>query len=263
MKHKLLIIILFVIQSSFAQDTITIYYNQNWKEIKSIDKASYYRKFFGSNDNYTANDYYMNGNLQMVGHYKTKKGDFREGYFKYFFENGKIKSEGNYVKNKESGKWKIYLENGELDCEGEFLNGKKNGEWIWFLENGKICAKENYKKNKRIDYVFLDENGNKVGILEAEHPATFEGGNVNNFSKWVLNNITYPTEAKGSTGTVFIEFNLNTKGIIENIKIVKHLNEILDYEAVKAIKSSPTWIPAKQHNKEINLLFNIPITFKY
>ena len=263
MKHKLLFIILLVIQTSFAQDTITIYYNQNWKEIKSIDKACYYRKFFGSNDNYIANDYYMNGNLQMIGNYKTKKGDFREGYFKYFFENGKIKSEGDYVKDKQNGKWRNYLENGEFDCEGEFLNGKKNGEWIWFSENGKICAKENYKKDKRIDYIFLEEKGNSVDILEAEHPATFEGGNENNFSKWILNNISYPKEAKGSTGTVLIEFNVNTKGIIENIKIVEHINEFLDNKAIKTVKSAPAWIPAKQHNKEINLLFKIPITFKY
>lgn len=261
--HLLTLIALFIIQYTVAQDTITIFYDKNWKEIKTIENASFYRKFFKSDKIYVANDYYKNGNIQMSGTYVNKKGTLKEGFFKYFFENGNLKSEGNYLKNEQNGKWKNYLENGTLDSEGEYLKGKKNGDWIWHSENGKICAKENYIKNKRINYKFFDEEGKEVDITSAEHLASFQDGDANNFTNWVLKNITYPLEAKGTHGTVEIEFYVNTLGKIEDIKIVKSVNQFLDAEAIKVINSSPTWNPAKEHNKYIKLFYYIPITFKY
>ena len=107
-KYLHLLIIIFIIQATVAQDTITKFYNQNWKEIKNLENASFYRKFFISNNIYVANDYYKNGSIQMIGNYANKKGTLREGYFKYFFENGNIKSEGNYLKNEQNGKWKNF-----------------------------------------------------------------------------------------------------------------------------------------------------------
>lgn len=262
-KYLSLLIIFLFFQLSIAQDTIVKYYNKNWIEIKNIENASFYREFFISNNVYVANDYYISGNIQMIGNYKNKKGTLREGSFKYFFENGKIKSEGNYLKNKANGKWKNYLENGTLDSEGEYVDDRKSGEWIWYSEKGKICSKENYKKDKRVDYKFFNEEGKEVDISIAEYLASFQGGDANNFTFWVLKNITYPIEAKGAHGTVVIEFYVNTLGKIEDVKIIKSVNQFLDNEAIRVIKSSPLWIPAKQHNKEVKLFFTIPITFRY
>lgn len=262
-KKLYLLITLFIIQYSVAQDTITTFYDQKWKEIKNIENATFYRKFFTSGNTYLANDYYKNGNIQMTGTYANKKGTLREGFFKYFFENGNVKSEGNYLKNEQNGKWKNYLENGTLDSEGEYVKGKKNGEWIWYSESGKICAKENYIKNKRSNYKFFDEEGKEVDISSAEYLASFQEGDSNNFTNWVLKNIKYPIEAKGTHGTVVIEFYVNTLGKVENIKITKSVNQFLDAEAIKVINSSPTWNPAKDHNKYVKLFYSIPITFKH
>jgi TonB family protein len=258
-----LLIALFIIQYTVAQDTIVTFYDQNWKELKKIENASFYRKFFKSDKIYVANDYYKNGNIQMTGIYTNKKGTLREGFFKYFFENGNVKSEGNYIKNEHNGNWKNYLENGTLDSEGEYVKGKKNGDWIWLTENGKICAKENYIKNKRINYMFLDEEGKEVEISRAEHFASFQDGDANNFTHWVLKNIKYPLEAKGTHGTVLVGFYVNTLGKVENIKIIKSVNQFLDAEAIKVIDSSPIWNPAKEHNKNINVHYSIPLTFRY
>ncbi|WP_264564488.1 energy transducer TonB [Flavobacterium sp. N3904] len=257
-----LLIAIFIIQYSVAQDTITTFYDQNWKEIKNIENASFSRKFFISDKIYVANDYYKNGSIQMTGTYTNKKGTFREGFFKYFFENGNVKSEGNYLKNKQNGKWKNYLENGTLESEGEYVQGKKNGNWIWYSETGKICANENYIKNKRINYKFFDDEGKEIDISSAEHLASFQGGDANNFTRWVLKNVRYPLEANDSHGTVVIEFYVNTLGEVEDIKIAKSVNRFLDAEAIRVIYSSPTWNPAKEHNKYVKLFYSIPITFK-
>lgn len=254
---------LFIFQFGISQDTIIIFYDQNWKEIQTIEKASFYRKFYKSDKIYVANDYYRNGNIQMTGTYTNKKGTFKEGFFKYFFENGNVKYEGSYQKNDQSGKWKYYSENGTLDSEGEYVKGKKNGEWIWYSDSGKICAKENYIKDKRINYKFFDDEGKEVELSNAEHLAGFQEGDANNFTNWVLKNISYPAEAKGAHGTVVIQFYVNALGKVEDVQIMKSINPFLDAEAVKVINSSPLWNPAKDHNKNVKSFYSIPLNFKY
>ena len=43
-----------------------------------------------------------------------------------YFEDGKIKFEGEYLNGEANGKGKIYNENGKLEFEVEFVNGKAN-----------------------------------------------------------------------------------------------------------------------------------------
>ena len=45
------------------------------------------------------------------------------GKVKEYFENGKIKFEGEYLNGKRSGKAKEYNEQSSLISEGEYLNG--------------------------------------------------------------------------------------------------------------------------------------------
>ena len=261
LKKTYLFITMLFVQSIIAQDTITTFYDFNWKEIKNIESAAYYRKFFKSDEIYVANDYYKNGNIQMIGTYSNKKGTLREGFFKYFHENGNIKSEGNYLKNQQTGNWKIYSDDGKLDSEGEYIKGKKNGIWIWYTENGNICSKEVYKKDERTSYTFFDEKGNDVNISDAEFLAKFNDGDANDFTKWVFKNIKHLNENGDVHGRLLIEFIVNKVGEIEDIKVLSSVSLLIDSEVIKVIKSSPKWSPAKMHNKYVKVRYVIPISF--
>lgn len=253
-----------LVQTIYSQDTITKYFDKNWKEIKTIQDATYYRKLLFLNDNYIAYDYYLDGTLQMSGNFLDKNCKKFQGEFKFYFENGKIQSEGIFNKNLRVGKWTYYLKNGFKDSEGIYIKGKKEGEWIWYLDIGSVCAVEKYKKNKRIESKFYNIEKNEIDISEAEHKASFDGGDVNKFSEWILPHIIYPTQATetGIKGKVIVGFSINTNGEIEKLKIVKSANQILDDEALRVVNLSPKWIPAKEHNKNIKSTFTIPINFK-
>ncbi len=48
-----------------------------------------------------------------------------------------MKYSGTYRNGKRYGNWKWYYENGNKKVEGNFnLNGKEEGVWIWYYENG-------------------------------------------------------------------------------------------------------------------------------
>ena len=49
------------------------------------------------------------------------------GVWKSYYENGKIKSEGNRLNFELDSVWKFYNEDGKLLVEINYKNGKKNG----------------------------------------------------------------------------------------------------------------------------------------
>lgn len=74
----------------------------------------------------------------------TEKGE-RDGFWKEFFDDGKLKAEGNYQKDKRLGEWKFYHQNGMLEQIGSYNDeGKFVGEWKWFYDNGNKLRTESY-----------------------------------------------------------------------------------------------------------------------
>lgn len=74
----------------------------------------------------------------------------------------------------------------------------------------------------------------------------------------------YPEIAKeaGIEGTVYIEFYLDEKGSVSNVKILKGgpPNTGLDEAAIEAVKKSK-WKPAQQRDKKVGVWLSIPVKF--
>ena len=54
--------------------------------------------------------------------------DKKNGKIKEYYDNVKLKIEGEYLNGERNGKGKEYHCNGNLKFEGEYLNGKRNGK---------------------------------------------------------------------------------------------------------------------------------------
>jgi antitoxin component YwqK of YwqJK toxin-antitoxin module len=87
----------------------------------------------------------------------------REGLWKEYYDDGSLKSEGNYKNNNKTGKWKYYYPNGQLQETGEYVNGKPEGKWLWYYPSGKLLREMNYYEGKPDgEIIEYDENGNIV-----------------------------------------------------------------------------------------------------
>ena len=116
---------------------------------------------------------YLNGNrwngkgyfqsVYIVYELKEGKGDVKE-----FYEDGKLKFEGEYKNGKRCGKGKEYESNGKLKFDGEYLNGKRwngkgydeNNVIVYELKKGKGHIKEYFHANLEFEGEFL--NGEKM-----------------------------------------------------------------------------------------------------
>lgn len=110
----------------------------------------------------------------------------------------------------------------------------------------------------------IDEKTDEKPIIIAEEPARFKDGDLNSFRSWVMDHIQYPQTAITNeiSGRVFVEFCINTKGEVVDIKITRGLDESINNEVLRVLKSSPLWIPAKQGGRVVKQLFSMPLVFE-
>lgn len=63
-------------------------------------------------------------------------------------------------------------------------------------------------------------------------------------------------------GKVYVVFIIDENGRVVNPKVVRGVNKMLDAEAIRMVKTLPTFIPAKQNGKPVKMRYSVPIVFK-
>jgi len=108
----------------------------------------------------------------------------------------------------------------------------------------------------------IDEKPDEVVLFPEEH-AIFMGGDVKEFRTWIAGNITYPQIAIENRifGKLIVEFCVNSKGEVVDIRLLRRLDPSVDNEVLRVIKASPLWIPAKQGGMPVKERFTIPVIF--
>ncbi len=111
----------------------------------------------------------------------------------------------------------------------------------------------------------LEKNPDAVLPFQVvEVKPTFDGGDANDFSKWVNSQIVYPQDAVDQKieGKVVLQFTVNKLGEVKDVKVVRGVNEILDKEAVRVVESSPKWEPASQNGVPVSVNYTFPVIFR-
>ena len=108
------------------------------------------------------------------------------------------------------------------------------------------------------------EEDEPVPFRSAEVKPMFQGGDANNFSKWINERLIYPQDAKdaGKQGRVVLQFTVNKVGRMENIRVLRGCYQSLDEEALRVVKASPEWKPGMMDGKAVSVTYTFPIVFK-
>ena len=85
--------------------------------------------------------HYDDSSVKAIGYFagdkENKKSDYRIGLWTEFYENGTIKSVGNYGMQ--------YLLVSYSSGQAIIYNQYKTGEWVYYYDNGKVKAKGRYR----------------------------------------------------------------------------------------------------------------------
>lgn len=103
-----------------------------------------------------------------------------------------------------------------------------------------------------------------IPIQLVENKPSFNGGGLDAFTKWVDKNKVYPQTAKkaGIQGRVTVNFIIDSKGQVRDVKVERGVDKALDDEAVRVISSSPNWTPALQRGEPVAVRVSFPVIFQ-
>ena len=97
-----------------------------------------------------------------------------------------------------------------------------------------------------------------------EEKPSFQGGDANQFSKWVNQRLVYPEIAKenGVQGRVTLQFTVEKDGSVTKVKVLRGVDPSLDKEAVRVVSMSPKWKPGKQRDRAVPVTYTFPVIFQ-
>ena len=108
---------------------------------------------------------------------------------------------------------------------------------------------------------FPQDNSKTFDVVE-EMPS-FPGG-IGAMMSFISSNVKYPS-LNGTVyaqGRVVVSFVVERDGTLSNVEVQRSVEEHLDREAVRVVKSMPKWNPGKQKGKAVRVKFTIAIAFR-
>ncbi|MGE0020485.1 MAG: energy transducer TonB [Draconibacterium sp.] len=104
----------------------------------------------------------------------------------------------------------------------------------------------------------------KDGVyLVCEEMPEYPGG-ADSLRADLVRSINYPAEAskKGIQGKVYITFVVDEKGKIDDAKVVRGVDPLLDKEALRVVSSlNKAWTPGKEKGKPVKVSYTLPVNF--
>ncbi len=122
-------------------------------------------------------------------------------------------------------------------------------------DNEKIIIKEHKDSD--------NASQKEVHSVEVDKQAEFQGGDLEKFREWIQAQLVYPAEAvsQGIFGRVTVQFEVDEKGKVGKVNVLRSVEPLLDAEAIRVVSSSPDWTPAQKDKKDVAQMFVIPVVF--
>lgn len=114
------------------------------------------------------------------------------------------------------------------------------------------------------DVVEQDVDEEVLPFISVEMKPTFQGGDANEFSRWVNARLVYPEIAKenGVEGRVVLQFTIAKDGSLEGVKVLSSPDESLSKEAVRVVSLSPKWEPGRQRDRTVKVAYTFPVIYR-
>lgn len=245
------------------------------------------KTFFTASNKIRSREYYADGQ--------------KNGSFTTYFENGAIKDKGTYREGLATGRLTSWYETGAMQSELNIEHGQieiinywdefnvqlvKDGSGYCFcylyagelLKEGKVVkgtldSTWRYLSGDTVKFIVEFNKGKVLKVTKPSRNAEVKDNGQSTaaefpegtsaLTKFLERNIRYPEQAKrmGIEGRVYTKFMVETDGSITEITIMKGINDDLNNEAIRIIKSMPLWQPATREGIPVRSQALLPITF--
>jgi TonB family protein len=164
------------------------------------------------------------------------------------------------IKNGKYDEWYI---SGAKRVSCSYSEDKLNGDFTAYYPSGKLKRSEKWKGGECLYGECYDENGSKKEYCPYQELAEYVGG-LYELYKFIGKTLQYPEYAlkNGIEGVVYVSFIVDVDGAIIDAKIREGVEEHLNSEALRIVKSMPKWKPGRFEGKNVKVEFTLPVRFK-
>jgi antitoxin component YwqK of YwqJK toxin-antitoxin module len=213
------------------------------------------------------------------------ENDLRQGTWKYFGNDGRLKIEGNYIDNKKSGKWTIH-ESDSVRIEYNYSDDLKNGPYLVYFNN-KIIIEGNFlngELDENINFYYTEkkyETDSIFGVVEKKPNFYWIEKDLGDFEKkygseallkefysisygsYLYSNIQITNEIRENriADVCYIKFDIDKAGRVSNVTVMEGLHDEIDRQLVKLIEETKYWSPGLIDGNPVNMSVILP--FKY
>ncbi|HEY0054151.1 MAG TPA: energy transducer TonB [Pedobacter sp.] len=232
--------------------------------------------------------FYPNGKKRDVGFYKNGE---RSGDHFIYYKNGRLKlreslqkpqssdpkipaksdyrlwdyfdSTGVQIIKDGNGIFKSNKDDSEIIEEGIYKDGLKEGTWIGEYPKYSASFVEKFEKGKLLSGISKLQDGTVTEYTSEDVMPEYKGG-IQKFYSYVSRSFIYPPVVlrQGLNGLIIVSFVVEANGSLTDVFVKKDLGFGTGEEAVRLIRSSPRWIPGRQHGIPVRVQYTLPINLK-
>ncbi len=155
------------------------------------------------------------------------------GYNKFYYENGKISSEGLMKQGKPDGYWINYYKNGKIKIEGNRVNFQLDSVWKFYDEKGRITKTINYKVGKKNGLTVVYDTNQKVIYKEEFLNDQKNGNSVVYYSNGKTKSLTPFIKGKQegyayeySKDSIITSVSIYTAGILQSYERINQTDDL-------------------------------------
>lgn len=104
-------------------------------------------------------------------------------------------------------------------------------------------------------------NGQSADTSAKSKQAEYPGGMKECYT-FIKKNLHYPDTTRGIEGKVYLQFTIDTLGVISDVRVKRSMGKKFDDEAIRVVQLMPNWIPGVMNGKPVKSRFTMPIMFK-
>jgi len=156
----------------------------------------------------------------------------------------------------------LYYSNGAIYSTDTIIENQLEGYVKTYYSDGRLRRDDHYHQGNLLSGHCYNHDGTDTTWYIYYQPPMFPGGEEE-LHKFLTKNINYPRKASyyEISGTVVIEFVVETDGTIGSFSILTSPSEELSEETLRVLRLMPKWIPGIREGKPAGIKFWMPVKF--
>ena len=206
---------------------------------------------------YGTNDLFIKGNNDSTFQY-----NFLDMENNHTIMTGKLKT---LEPMNRTGKYMFNTPDGDPYVSGFYTNNIPFKSWSYFDKEGQVVKSLNYSGAIQFlnNYGSIDLGGDSITSLKKTPGSRKKDTKA--FLDFIRENAVYPpfSQITSEQGKVVCQFVIDKSGKLINLIIIEGLNEDFDLEVIRLLSLTPIWKPLKVKGDLVNVVYTLPIHFKF